>query len=344
VVKVPFWRPHSRLFVVGDRSADWSIADDARRLERTARELGAKIGPARLGPHAGGQAVFYASQFVLLDGGGGWPRSRLGLAYLHGRPGTPGFPEFDRCFATFRRRHGELARVQVSHSELHELVLETGIDAARVFRIPIGVDTAAFAPGRGTRTELGIPESAFTVGSLLKDGVGMAEGLEPKLIKGPDTLLRTLELLKPRVPELLVLLTGPARGFVKAGLERLGIPYRHLSVEAGDVPRVYRALDVCLVTSRQEGGPKAVLEAMASGVPLVTTRVGQAMDLVRNGENGFLADVEDAEGLADEVARIHGGSDVGPLLEAARLTAEAHSHEALRPRWRDLLTGFVELP
>jgi glycosyltransferase involved in cell wall biosynthesis len=341
---VPWWRAHSRLVVVGDRSADWSIADDARRLEETARRLGVKVGPARLGPRISRQSVFYSSQFVLLADGERWPDSRLGVAYLHGRPGTPGFPEFDRCFETLTRRHEQLARVQVSHSEIHDLVLTSGIDHAKVRRIPIAVDADAFAPGERDRAALEIPEAAFVVGSLVKDGVGWGEGLEPKPIKGPDVLLETIRVLQPRVPELFVLLTGPARGYVKAGLERLGVPYRHLSVAAAELPAVYRTLDVCLVASRQEGGPKAVLEAMASGVPLVTTRVGQAMDLVRNGENGFVVDVEDAEGLAGWVERIAAGIDVGPLLDAARLTAEANSHEALTPRWRDLLDGFVALP
>jgi glycosyltransferase involved in cell wall biosynthesis len=343
-VRVPFWRRHSRLFLVGDRGADWSIADDVRQLERIARRLGVWRGPGRLGPWIGGQSVFYASQFVLLADGRRWPRSRLGVAYLHGRPGTPGFPEFDRCYETLRRRHEELARVQVSHSELQALVLDSGIDAAKVHRIPIGVDCAAFAPGEGTRAGLGVPESAFVVGSLLKDGVGWGEGLEPKTIKGPDTLLRALELAQPLIPELFVLLTGPARGFVRAGLERLGIPHLHVYPPPAELPDVYRALDVCLVASRQEGGPKAVLEAMASGVPLVTTRVGQAMDLVRSGENGFMVDVDDAAGLAGWLERIYGGIDLGPLRERARATAEANSYEALTPRWRDLLDGFVRLP
>jgi glycosyltransferase involved in cell wall biosynthesis len=41
-------------------------------------------------------------------------------------------------------------------------------------------------------------------------------------------------------------------------------------------------MDIYIVTGWHEGGPKAVLESMAAGVPLVTTRVGQAMDLVQN--------------------------------------------------------------
>jgi glycosyltransferase involved in cell wall biosynthesis len=343
-VRVPVWRAHSRLFLVGDRSAEWSIADDVRQLERIARRLGIRLGPSRLGPRIARQSVFYASQFVLLADGERWPRSRLGVAYLHGRPGTPGFPEFDRSYETLRRRHRELARVQVSHSEMHDLVLESGIEPGKVRRIPIGVDTSLFRPGESTRAELGVPESAFVVGSLLKDGVGWGEGLEPKAIKGPDVLLRALELAREAIRELFVVLTGPARGFVRAGLEQLGIPHLHAYAVPGELPRVYRALDVCLVASRQEGGPKAVLEAMASGVPLVTTRVGQAMDLVRHGENGFVVDVGDAEGLAGWLERIHAGIDLGPLREDARATAELNSYEALTPRWRDLFEGFVAVP
>jgi hypothetical protein len=68
------------------------------------------------------------------------------------------------------------------------------------------------------------------------------------------------------------------------------------------------------------------------------------MDLVRNGENGFVVDVEDAEGLAGRLERIHAGVDLGALRDAARSTAERNSYEALTPRWRDLFDGFVEVP
>ena len=179
-----------------------------------------------------------------------------------------------------------------------------------------------------------------------KDGVGWGDGAEPKLIKGPDVLLAAVERLREVVPELAVLLTGPARGYVAAGLERLGVPFRHVLLPDLDaVADAYRALDVCLVASRDEGGPKAVLESMATGVPIVTTRVGQAADLVRHGENGFLVDVEDAEGHRGRCGRgcLRGG---GPGWRAsskrAGETAEACSYEALEPRWRELLHGFVE--
>jgi len=51
-------------------------------------------------------------------------------------------------------------------------------------------------------------------------------------------------------------------------------------------------------------GPKAALESLASGVPLVSTRVGLVPDIVQHGWNGFLADSEDVDSLAEHVARL----------------------------------------
>jgi glycosyltransferase involved in cell wall biosynthesis len=233
---------------------------------------------------------------------------------------------------------------------MEELVLGEGVPAEKVFRIPIGVDTDRFrlrtADERSTaRRALGLPGTAFVAGSFVKDGLGWGDGLEPKPIKGPDVLLEALERLREQVPELVVLLTGPARGYVSAGLERLGVPYRHLLLPGLDaVAAAYRALDVSVVASRDEGGPKAVLESMASGVPVATTRVGQAADLVRHGENGFLVDVEDAAGLAASASVVAStdAAALAPLVDAARKTAESCSYHALRTRWRQLLHGFVE--
>ena len=344
------WPPHSRLFVEQE-AAQWVLAYEARQLERTARALGVEFGPSGWVKGVAGQSIFHLSQFTLLLHDFERRGNHLGFAWFHGRPGTPGMPEFDACFEAMRRRHEEIDRVQVTNRAMEELVVGTGIAAEKVHRIPIGIDLDAFpfrtdADRAFARRELGLPETAFVVGSFQKDGVGWGEGLEPKLIKGPDVLLATIERLRERIPELALLVTGPSRGYVKAGLERLGVPCRHLllpDVEA--VADVYRAIDVCLVTSRDEGGPRAVLEAMATGVPLVTTRVGQGADLVRHGENGWIVEVEDVDGLVLWVVHVADAmpTELEPVLRAGRETAEANSYDALRPRWRALLDGFVAL-
>jgi len=345
------WPPHTRLFVEQEAAA-WVLSYEARQLERTARSLGVELGPPGWARGVSGQSVFHLSQFTLLLHDFERRGNNLGFAWFHGRPGTPDMPEFDLCFDAMRRRHAEIDRVQVTNRAMEELVLGTGVAAEKVHRIPIGIDVEAFpfraeADRSSARLDLGLPESAFVVGSFQKDGVGWDEGLEPKLIKGPDVLLATVERLRERIPELLVVVTGPSRGYVKAGLERLGVPYRHLLLPDVDaVADVYRAIDVCLVTSRDEGGPRAVLEAMATGVPLVTTRVGQGADLVQHGENGWIVEVEDVDGLLLWVMHVADArpSELERVLRAGRATAEASSYDALRPSWRALLHGFVALP
>ena len=347
-VRTARWPDRSRLFVVGD-DIGWVIDDETARLALTARRLGYDVFPGSWARFASRQAVFHAEHFGALRPR--WLESshRLGLSYFHGRPGTPGYPEFDEAYAALRGHAARVDRVQVTHREMEELVLEAGVDPARVFRIPIGIDIEHFALGGAqaraeSRRELGLPESAFVVGSFQKDRVGWGEGLEPKQIKGPDTLVATLERLRARIPDLAVLLTGPARGYVRRELERAGIPYRYANLGSrAQLASAYHALDVYLVTSRQEGGPKSVLESMAAGAPLVTTRVGQAPELVSDGENGLLAAVDDIEALAASVQRVHDDAALAARLrKAGRSTAEANADERLDPLWAALLDGFVE--
>jgi glycosyltransferase involved in cell wall biosynthesis len=326
-----------RLFVVGDRLG-WSIDDDRTRLVATARRLGYGVGSNVLLRFMRRQAVFQHNHFNALQPR--WLESshRLGLSYFHGRPGTPGYPEFDHAYEALRAHATRVDRVQVTHAEMHELVVGAGVPAERVLKIPIGIDLEHFPLGAPREQE------RFVLGSFVKDGVGMAEGLEPKLLKGPDTFVAVVARVRERVPNLSVLLTGPARGYVRRGLDELGVPYRHvLATTRSELGGAYRDVDACLVTSRQEGGPKSVLEAMASGVPVVSTRVGQAAELIADGENGLLADVDDVEALAAALQRVHDDASLSERLRVAgRSTAEAHAEERLDPLWAQLLEGFVD--
>jgi glycosyltransferase involved in cell wall biosynthesis len=336
------WQPASRLFLVPE-NASWVIDHEVGQIARLAARLGVRVADVRLLSASRGQAVFFGSQFTLLCSPWRSLPHALGTAYFHGRPGTPGMPEFDAAYEALCAHHEELARVQVTHQEMHDLVVASGVDPSGVHRIPIGVDVGVFtaatpASRTAARRALGLPEQAFVVGSFQKDGVGWGEGREPKAIKGPDVLLAALGILAGRVPELHVLLSGPARGFVTAGLDELGIPYVHRVVgRYEEMSGLYAALDAYVVPSRQEGGPKAVLEAMAAGVPVVSTRVGQATELIRDGENGLLVDVEDAEALALGLAR----PDLHSLVEAGLATARANAYDAQLPLWRTFFDGFV---
>lgn len=342
------WPDWSRLFVMGD-ALGWALDDEAAYVSGVARRAGYRLGPADWARGARRQAVFHTSHFAALDPLWTGSSHRLGLAYFHGRPGTPGFPEFDGAYEALRRDPGRFARVQVTHREMEEIVVSAGVGSSRVHRIPIGIELERFSlvspeARRAARAALGLPPAAFVVGSFQKDGVGFGEGLEPKTIKGPDVLVAALDLARREIGDLVVLLTGPARGYVRRELEARDIPHVHRMLPNRDgLTTAYHALDAYLVASRQEGGPKSVLESMATGIPLVATRVGQAPDLVEDGRNGILVDVDNAAGLAAGLARVHDDATfVASLTIAGRETAAENAHERLARRWEALLEGFAE--
>ena len=246
-------RSYSRLFAVGERSG-WSVDEDARHLEATARRLGYDGGADVLGrTHAKHQAVFLTSHFEALQPR--WLESshRLGTAYLHGRPGTPGYPEFDVAFETLRR---QCASVRTDPGHPRRDVRARRLRGRRACaRVPHShrnrsreLRSRRHAAARGGAKLRSIFRwTAFVVGSFQKDGVGWGEGLEPKLIKGPDVLVAALEQVHAEAPGLVVLLTGPARGYVRQELDRLGIPYRHVLTRHSSraCARVSRARCVC---------------------------------------------------------------------------------------------------
>ncbi len=343
------WRPYSRLILYGD-SAGWVLDWEMRELKRICERLEVRLAKPIWKHAAQPQSFFFSNHFVLVNDD--WMKllpGRIGFSYFHGLPNT-GDDLFDRFYQSLCKNHERISRIQVSHSEMKQVALETGINPSKVFLIPIGINTGFFPfrtaeQKRAMRTKLGIPQSAFVVGSFQKDGVGWGEGMEPKLIKGPDVFVDTLNLLKKSIPELYVLLSGPARGFVKKELSKAKIPYKHVYLKSyPDIAKLYQALDLYVVASRQEGGPKSIFESMASGVPLITTRVGQAMDLVEHGKNAFMTQLEDTEALASFALQVyHSGDDIlTPMLRAGRVTAEANSYESQIHLWSDFMNGFVE--
>jgi len=339
------WDSYSRLIVCGDHS-NWVLDWESKELLTLCDKLSIKTAwPEYIGliKH---QSVFYTSRYdVLMD----WKsqKHRIAFPYFHGMPSSGDI--FSRMINTINSHHNQIARIQVSHSAMHDIILESGIDAKKVFRIPIGINLDYFdwtTPElrKDMRSKLGIPQSSVVIGSFQKDGNGWGEGFEPKLIKGPDIFLKTIEILRLQVPEVFVLLTGPARGYVKQGLEKLGVPYLHKYLnDYTEIGQYYNALDLYIVSSREEGGPKAVLESMASGIPLVTTKVGQAMDLVQHGQNAWMVELGDADGLA-HWARfvIDNSSSLEDVIESGRITASENSYPSQMPLWRKFMTGFVE--
>jgi glycosyltransferase involved in cell wall biosynthesis len=250
------------------------------------------------------RVVHFGSQYMWLSWGRHMSSSnRYVVSFFHGKHGDG--PKVSHHIDEFLQGVPRLARIVTGASLIEQRLLAWGVPRDKVVRIPIGVDTRLFrAPLQeeraAARARLGIPNNALVIGSFQKDGVGWGDGMEPKLIKGPDLLLNAVERLRGDLP-VVVMLTGPARGYVKQGLERLGVPYVHRYAQSHtDLVECYHALDLYFVSSREEGGPMGLMESMASGVPVVATPVGMAPDLIIDGISGGLTDTCSGEEIADK--------------------------------------------
>lgn len=341
-----FYPPYSVLSIRSD-GAGWVLDEEARALMKIASSMGLNSGLNLALSSLARQCCHHMSQHILRQDRP-FPRNqRVSINYFHGDPASS--PEFAANYSGLKRHHPRLTRVRVSHSLMGQVALEAGIDPMKVRRIPIGVALDRFpmrtlSSRAAARRRLELPETAVVLGSFQKDGVGWDHGSEPKLIKGPDILLRTLAGIRASIPQLWILLTGPARGFVREGLVRAGIPFKHVApAHHAEMAECYQALDAYLITSRDEGGPKGLLEAMATGVPVITTRVGQAIDLARSRENAWVVESEDVDGLVEGVLQMLGDSMLCQQVVArARGTAEANSNFAQRVAWADFFNGYVE--
>ena len=342
--------PFSKLYFVGD-SSNWVLSWEIKEIMDIARQLGID---ATISKNFGfiNQSIFYASKYILVN-----PKlyllfssinSKISFSYFHGYPDSNNTIA-KICYNNLKKYHKCISRVQVSHSKMKNFVLDSGIDPKKVILIPIAINPNFFSvqtneTKKNARSRFGIPQQAVVIGSFQKDGVGVHEGTAPKLIKGPDIFVKTIGLLKNKIPEIFVLLSGPARGYVKNSLDKLNIPYKHVYLNHyTDIRYLYDCIDLYIVSSREEGGPKAILESMISGVPLITTRVGQAMDLVEHEINAMMAPVEDAEGLAYYAQQILDDSNLREkLINNGLITASQNTYLAHLPKWRDFFDGFVK--
>ncbi len=203
----------------------------------------------------------------------------------------------------------DLAIIHTSCSLTKKKLIEWGADEEKITVIPIGIDVDYFNETKintkeNIRKKYNIPNSSICIGSFQKDGEGWGEGYNPKNVKGPDIFCEVVERLKKKYP-IFILLSGPARGYVKKRLSSSGIPFKHIYFKNPlDVAQLYRALDLYLISSRTEGGPKALLESFASGVPLASTDVGMVHDLGRDSYNAMISEVDDIKNLVYNCQKI----------------------------------------
>jgi glycosyltransferase involved in cell wall biosynthesis len=186
--------------------------------------------------------------------------------------------------------------IAVSHATKAEMV-SAGIPANLVSVIHNSIETNVWSPKRVSQTfrkELGLGQ-AFPV-------IGYVGRIMPE--KDLETWLRAAALVSERMSQARFVLVGEGKnngtlGDLKRLANELGIADRtsFLGYRADLIP-VYAAFDLFLLTSCREGLPNSILEAMALGVPVVTTDVAGTKELVVDGETGYVLPQADARGIA----------------------------------------------
>ena len=283
--------------------ANWSIDHDGRSITANLSGLSSAVVTTCRGIR--NSIVHFGSVNTFLsDDGPEFPHksNKIIVTWFHISPGDKRvefIPEADK--------HVDLWHTSCNITR--DKLVEFGVPGEKIVVIPLGVNLSVFGvptpqQKENIRSKLGISKGKIVIGSFQKDGIGWGEGLEPKLIKGPDVFCDVIEKLRHHY-DLFVLLTGPARGYVKKRLESSAVPYLHRFLNDPDeVAQYYKALDIYIVTGRVEGGPKAVVESLASGVPLVSTKVGMAPDIINDGEDGLLCDVDNVNEITEKSLRI----------------------------------------
>lgn len=227
------------------------------------------------------------------------PAKLTRAALIHTKHGVN--PDTPRRLA-MRRAAGRLVDVFVAVSQPTAAVAserrECRADRLRV--VPNGIDLDRFQPDDGARRairrELGIPDEAFAVGTVGR--------LWPE--KGHAYLIRSLAPVLGRF-HLVITGEGPERENLTAQIAALARPEAvHLTGNRRDVPKLLAALDVFVLTSKSEGLPLVIPEAMAAGLPVVATRVGGIPQVVEEGKTGFMVEYGDEEGLRGRLVALDG--------------------------------------
>ncbi|MEJ2345806.1 MAG: TIGR03088 family PEP-CTERM/XrtA system glycosyltransferase [Gammaproteobacteria bacterium] len=218
-----------------------------------------------------------------------------------------------RVFRPFVQRYVALSR----HIEGY-LENEVRVPTDRIVRICNGVDTETFGPPAGGREPLPEVGGAGDV-DLVIGTVGRLEAVKDQI-----TLARAFVRLVADQPELmnrcrLVMIgEGSLRPEIERVLSDAGLAGSvWLPGARDDVARLLRGFDVFVLPSKAEGISNTILEAMASGLPVVATDVGGNRELVADGTTGFLVPRDDPEAMAGallnyvrnpELAKSHGRS------------------------------------
>jgi glycosyltransferase involved in cell wall biosynthesis len=227
--------------------------------------------------------------------------------------------------------------VAVGHG-VGQALAKWGVPPRRIATIPNGIDhdelfTPAFVDRKAARARLNVAGKSFVlafVGRLSEE-------------KRPLSFLRVAAKLAQRLDvHGLIVGTGPLEEAIEAGLSDLNLAQRVTRLKKlsrSEMPSVFAAADLLLITSAIEGLPLCALEALAMGCPVAATRVGDLARIIKHDETGFLVDVECPEAVSRYVAEFA----VDPVRQARMRQAARSWMEASIYSKRSMLDGYKRL-
>ena len=220
----------------------------------------------------------------------------------------------------YRCAHAVVANSRAAAQQLQN----EGLATDRIHVVANGIDAARFAP----RTAARPVTTVLTVANLRKE-------------KAHEVLLGAAARLAPRHPQLKFLIAGdgPRYAELRALAQRLDVEHQvRFLGHTEDVPSLLAQADVFVLPSRSEAFPNAVLEAMATGLPIVASGVGGILELVEDGVTGLLVPPGEAPMLADRLCRLMND----PAL-ASRLGHAARAEALARYSFDRMVAAFETL-
>lgn len=222
--------------------------------------------------------------------------------------------------------------------EIRDELLDLGIGTPEQWRvIPLGFDLSGFLQDSHSavlRSELRLKDDDVLLGIVGR--------LVP--IKDHATALRALARLLDNV-HLAIVGDGEDRAKIEAMVVELGLEDRaHLLGWRMDMPEVMASFDVVILSSRNEGSPVALIEALAAGVPVVATDVGGVRSVVTDRESGYLVPSGDNSGMAAAISSLISEPDRSRIMGEAgrRYVLERFNQQRLVSDIRELYLELLE--
>ena len=155
------------------------------------------------------------------------------------------------------------------------------------------------------RNKFNIPEKCYLIGSFQRDTEGNSienHTYLPKLEKGPDIFIKAVKYYKSLLNNIRVLLTGRCRQYIMKELQKIGVPCIYYEmVDFDKLNELYNCLDLYIVSSRVEGGPRAINECALAKVPIISTDVGIARDILSDESIFDMDDMDNFVGAKPNV-------------------------------------------